>query len=139
MPAYNFQEQFVPMILDGQKSHTIRRRRKHPTKVGDKLMLYTGMRTKQCKLIVMTECVKVEPIMIWPFKNHLASPINVPIEEFVHNDGFENVDAFFEFFRRYKAECLNDFEIIWWDAKTLTLPSPEEREEIYMEVRDGKE
>jgi hypothetical protein len=77
------------------------------------------MRTKQCKLIVVTECVKVEPITIWPFKNHLASPINVPIEEFVRNDGFESVDAFFEFFRRYKAEYLNDFEIIHWNTKLM--------------------
>ena len=119
MPAYNFQSRFVPMILDGSKPHTIRRRRKRPTKVGDMLCLYTGMRTKQCKLIVVTECVKVEPITICPFKNHLASPINVPIDEFVHNDGFESVDAFFEFFRRYKAECLNDFEIIHWNTKLM--------------------
>jgi len=138
MPAYNFQGQFVPMILDGSKVHTIRRRRKHPTKVGDMLCLYTGMRTKQCKLIVMTECVKVEPIAIIPNEKSLLIPniyngwdwLSVSeINRIAHEDGFENVNDFFDFFKRYREEVLYDFEIIWWDPRTLTLPSPKRRGE----------
>lgn len=119
MPAYSFQKQFVEKILNGEMPHTIRRRRKHPTKVGDILMLYTGMRTKQCKLIGMAPCVRIEPIAIWPRKKHLVSDIKINIDEFVHDDGFENTDEFFAFFERYKLDCLVDFEIIYWDVTKM--------------------
>jgi len=124
MPAYSFKKQFVPMILDGSKVHTIRRRRKHPIKVGVKLFLYTGMRTKQCKLIAVIECVKVEPIVIMPDEKSLFIPniyngwdllsVNA-INQIAHEDGFEDAYDFFDFFKRYREEVLYDFEIIWWD------------------------
>jgi hypothetical protein len=55
MPPLNFKKQFRPHIESRRKKHTIRAKRKRPIKVGDKLYLYTGMRT---------ECVKVEEIAI---------------------------------------------------------------------------
>lgn len=64
MPAYNFQKRFVPMILSGRKFHTVRRRRKNPTKEGDWLYLYSGMRTKQCKQICATRVVQIDPILL---------------------------------------------------------------------------
>jgi hypothetical protein len=127
MPAYNFQKQFVPMILDGSKHHTIRRRRKRATIVGDMLMLYTGMRTKQCLLIAVTECVKIEPVMILPFRMEMSyvrgynvQPLNVEeINQLAKADGFEDTHDFFYFFRRYKLEVLDDFEIIHWNVKDM--------------------
>ena len=65
MPAYNFQRQFVGPILALEKPHTIRPERKNPTEVGDALYLYTGMRTKQCKLIATTPCIDVKWIGIY--------------------------------------------------------------------------
>lgn len=154
MPAYNFQRQFVPMILDLSKPHTIRRRRaKRPTVPGDKLSLYTGMRTKQCILIATAPCVAVEPCLIKPALEELwiwedetpdsrfyddSAPDN-PVGSFslmkredVHalaiKDGFLNASQFFYFFRRYKEDVLNDFEIIHWDTSKLT---------IFWEVRDA--
>lgn len=119
MPAYNFQKQFVPKILDGLKTHTIRRRRKYPTKAGDILSLYVGMRTKSCQLIAEVPCVDVVPCAIWPWEEHFAAPIHASIYDFVRSDGFESVKAFFEFFKRYKHQRLDDFEIIYWDPKKM--------------------
>ncbi len=51
MPAINFQERFRESILSGRKIQTIRKYRKTPFKEGDRLYLYTGLRTKNCKKI----------------------------------------------------------------------------------------
>jgi len=119
MPAYNFQKQFVPYILSWRKPHTIRRRRKHVTKVGDWLYLYTGMRTKQCEWICSTRCVRIDPIIILPFEKNLISGFHIDIKEFVFNDGFEDVDTFYKFFERYKQDRLDDFEIISWEPERM--------------------
>jgi hypothetical protein len=64
MGLYNFQRRFVPFILSGAKTHTIRAYRKHPDKPGNMLHLYTGLRTKQAQLLMRRPCVKVEDISI---------------------------------------------------------------------------
>jgi uncharacterized protein YqfB (UPF0267 family) len=63
MGLYNFQPRFVPRILAGTKTHTIRSERKHPDKPGNIMHLYTGLRTKRnCFSVV--PCICVEPIRI---------------------------------------------------------------------------
>jgi hypothetical protein len=119
MPAYNFQKQFVPLILDGSKTHTIRRRRKYPTKVGDILSLYIGQRTKNCQLIAEVVCVDVLPCVIWPWEERFAAPIHTSIYDFFKSDGFTDAESFFNFFKRYKQDRLDDFEIIYWDPKKM--------------------
>lgn len=152
MPAYNFQTQFVEKILSGEKSQTIRRRRKRQTIPGDMLSLYTGMRTKKCTLIAVAPCVNFEPIkfyldrsemFIWSpeqpgdlyyqegeeigsFRLMNAEEVNA----LAHADGFEDVYDFFDFFKRYKSDYLGDFEIIYWDPTKLV---------NFWEVRHGKE
>ncbi len=44
MGLYNFKARFVPFVLDGSKTHTIRAKRRYPAKPGDTLYLYTGLR-----------------------------------------------------------------------------------------------
>ncbi|MBI5964910.1 MAG: hypothetical protein HY863_15635 [Chloroflexi bacterium] len=143
MPAYNFQKQFVQMILDKSKTHTIRRRRKRPTKPRDMLMLYTGMRTKSCKLVAVTKCVKVESILlkldkseVWIWSpeepgdlyyqegEDIGSFRLMTVEEvnaLAHADGFEDVYDFFDFFKQYKSDYLDDFEIIHWDTDLIVV------------------
>ena len=67
MPAYSFNKQFVPMILDGSKRQTIRARRKNPAKVGDILYLYSGLRTKSCKKLREEICKATTTIVITKF------------------------------------------------------------------------
>lgn len=49
MPAYNFNERFVSYIQEGTKRKTIRGFRKAMPVVGERVYLFTGMRTKWCK------------------------------------------------------------------------------------------
>lgn len=49
MPALNFQDRFAALVESGQKQQTIRAPRKRPIEVGDRIYLYTGMRTQQCR------------------------------------------------------------------------------------------
>lgn len=64
MGLYNFQERFVPFILSGAKTHTIRATRVHPDVPGNTLHLYTGLRRKGARLIKRVICIKVEDILI---------------------------------------------------------------------------
>lgn len=64
MGLYNFQERFVPFILSGEKTHTIRAIRATPDKVGNTLHLYTGLRRKGARLLMRVPCVKIEEIEI---------------------------------------------------------------------------
>lgn len=126
MPAYNFMQQWEPKILDGSKAQTIRRRRKHPTKPGQTLSLYTGQRTKNCRLIGHAPCVKVEPVILFPFlmyvkvNGHLLSDRKA--ELLAELDGFDTLQAFFKFFQRYREPVLDDFEIVYWDPEQLQTP-----------------
>lgn len=119
MPAYNFQKQFVDMIYSGEKTQTIRRRRKRPTLAGETLKLYTGMRTKNCTLIFETQCLRVTPIEILPLAKAVVMNGNSLSEkellDFVVKDGFDGVESFFNFFMRYSYETLQDeLEVIYW-------------------------
>lgn len=140
MPAYNFQRQFVPMILDGSKSHTIRKARKRPTKPGDVIKMFVGLRTKNCFQFAEVPCVKTEPILIKPWQSeawiwHPEEPGDLhyvegkeigsyrllnpeEVNDMAHHDGFEDVYDFFDFFKRYKSDALY-FDIVWWDPKEL--------------------
>ena len=56
MPSLNFQERFAEMVERGEKRQTIRRVRKRPIDRSDTLYLYTGMRTKSCRLLKVASC-----------------------------------------------------------------------------------
>jgi len=64
MGLYNFKVRFAPFILDGSKTHTIRAQRKHPDKPGNLLHLYSGLRTKNAKLLKRVTCSAVQAIAI---------------------------------------------------------------------------
>lgn len=60
MGLYNFQARFVPFILDGRKTHTIRALRKIEDKPGSTMHLYTGLRQKGAKLLMRAKCLDVQ-------------------------------------------------------------------------------
>jgi hypothetical protein len=60
MGLYNFQPRFVPYILDGTKTHTIRAERRHMDMPGKTMHLYTGLRHKGARLLMRVPCVKYE-------------------------------------------------------------------------------
>jgi hypothetical protein len=64
MGLYNFQERFVPKIMRGEKTHTIRAKRRNPDKPGNTLHLYVGLRRRGAALLMRVPCAKVEHIRI---------------------------------------------------------------------------
>jgi hypothetical protein len=120
MPALSFQSQFVPMIVDGMKHHTIRRKRKKcPIARGQLLRLYTGMRTKQCRLIRDAHCSSVVPVVIYPKLGRVVLDGKMlsldDTLRFAIRDGFANQMEFFRFFERYPQEVLErEMEVIYW-------------------------
>ena len=101
MPALNFRRQFARLVRDGTKRQTIRKARKRPIQPGDKLVLYTGMRTKACQKLLDAQCVSVDWIRIAEDRIEVNSVV-VPrarMTEIAQADGFQSVKEFRTFFR----------------------------------------
>lgn len=126
MVAYNFQQQFADDVESGKKPHTIRERgKRRPPNVGEELQLYTGMRTKNCRILKRATCRLVEVIEIRSRHRHVL--IGTPsgddyqfnridgevLERFALADGFASVDAFFEFFKKPAGDYFSGFLIHW--------------------------
>lgn len=118
MPAYNFQGRFVEAILEGTKRQTIRPRRKRATRSGDVLQLYTGMRTKHCRLLRVADCTSVVPVQVLRGTGIVLNGKFLSDAEtvmFAGRDGFPDVYDFFDFFDRYAFEVLDkELEVIYW-------------------------
>lgn len=110
MPALNFMERFAPLVESGAKRQTIRKVRKQPIAVGDRLYLYTGMRTKDCRKLGEGLCIGVAPVkmeindlnntpLIWIGD----CPLNIPKSHaLAHADGFETAaELFLMFYKLY--------------------------------------
>ena len=124
MVAYNFQSQFAPLVESGAKTQTIRAvgNRRHAV-AGNTLQLYTGMRTKSCRLLLRAPCLSVQKIEItlggavyldgdWLHPCH-RYPLAVA-------DGFKNEDEFYEFF--LKKAAFEGVLIKWQFPYTATAP-----------------
>lgn len=99
MPILSFNKRFVGKIKNGSKRQTIRALRKYPIRSGDKLYLYTALRTKYAKKLrdvhcKMTEQIKITrrgitiysmniPVAFYP-GNHIAT------DAIARNDGFKD-------------------------------------------------
>jgi len=104
MPALNFKKRFARPVESGAKRHSIRAKRKDGRNphVGDRLYLYTGMRTKGCRKLGESVCKNVREIVIdWPriilAGNHLSYDAACKI---VAADGFDSRAEFFDFFEK---------------------------------------
>jgi hypothetical protein len=100
MGLYGFKEQFVPYVLDGSKTHTIRAERKYSDKPGDTMHLYTGLRHKGARLLMRVPCVAVQRVAICLDKEACSNTWKIWIEiegellsqdeteSFLYRDGF---------------------------------------------------
>lgn len=99
MVAYSFKPRFVDPILWGRKDQTIRAPRNGTSQhaaVGQELQLYTGMRTKACRLILRTTCterlsvlLRWRPIIEFQIDGERLDPSGY--EAFARRDGFADV------------------------------------------------
>lgn len=105
MVAYSFKGLFAPKILDESKRQTIRADRRRHARPGEELQLYTGMRTKQCRLVGRAVCTSIRRVVI-SFGRGCAdqvrvdgAPIGSTLDEFARADGFEDWAGLSAFWR----------------------------------------
>ncbi len=102
MPAYNFQKQFAADVKAGRKRQTIRQKRKRRTRAGETLYLYTGQRTKRCRLLRAAICRDVRDIEIMiggiDVGGKAAWAESPNADRFARADGFKNSAEMIEWF-----------------------------------------
>ena len=133
MVALSFKAQFAEPILAGTKRQTIRNR-KYPPKVGDRLQLYVGMRTKHCRKIMPDViCSEVQLVVITVDRAHpeIIAEIDFgefklrdhEVERFAVADGFAASEgctarrAMGNFWLRHHGAGLFAGYVIRWEAQ----------------------
>lgn len=121
MVAYNFKAQFADLVERGEKRQTIRPRRKRPTRPGDALQHYTGMRTRKARKLRDAVCTAVEPFDLDDEPGRIVIRVNgeplppLQAQALAKADGFETVSAFVAFFiDHYGLPFSREMEIIKW-------------------------
>lgn len=102
MPAYNFKAQFAVLVESGEKRQTVRRKRKRPTRTGDTLFLYTGLRTAKARLLRKDRCAMVKSIYISRGITVIGGEMllsQAEYEAFARADGFATHQDFLMFFQ----------------------------------------
>ena len=149
MVAYSFKARFAEPILAGTKGGTIRLPRKpgrahieivldegqlyareRPgghARPGEELQLYTGMRTKHCRLIARKTCLAVEPIKL-DFSDeriYLADGCIMfgLLEDFARFDGFANWYELLAFWHKtHGCDLIYRGGFRGWHIRWLPLP-----------------
>lgn len=129
MVAYNFSAQFEPAIRSGEKLQTIRRAgKRRPPVPGDQLQLYTGMRTRSCRLLNRGICTRVIGIKIRPKYREVVVQLDErfwqiidsdkSLSQLATDDGFGSVEAFFQFFEAQLGAADVEFigHVIVWEV-----------------------
>jgi hypothetical protein len=136
MPALNFKKQFADNILAGLLGYnndhgvTPKRcslRKTFKGKEGDKLFLFTGMRTKHCQRLGETTVLDAMPIIIfkegfirkversdfnYSDKWHLTTNKD-RLESFAKSDGFSNWNEMVDFFDELYGLPTELVQITW--------------------------
>ena len=121
---------FIDKILAGEKRQTIRRAspKWQNVEAGDKLTLYTGLRTKSCRKLGEAVVESITPITIDTELSNVA--VETPLGDFnldlpalndlVARDGFVSNPDFFKFFLlNYYVGRLKMVVIRWADFKEV--------------------
>lgn len=116
MVAINFSAEHAGKVEAREKTQTIRR--KSRCAPGDKIQLYTGQRTKQCRKLVDDDptCLDVTYVAIRPGDLTLGNTSRFPrdIDDFARLDGFADYEQMHRWFaERYKTEFFIGQVIRW--------------------------
>lgn len=119
MGLYGFKEQFVPKILAGEKTHTIRAPRADGRidKPGNTMHLYTGLRQKGARLLMRPKCTRVETISINEWGVIVVDNctlVHDEMEQLARRDGFADHAEMMKF---WKGRLPFKGHIIHWKAK----------------------
>lgn len=128
MPSLNFQPRFAELVASGTKRQTIRPLGKRTIEPGDRLSLFTGLRTKQVRRLGETDCTEtlsirmdlrddIESCVVWlgltPRLSHRILPAG-GIAYLAKKDGFKTVKEFLRFFRETHGEGRFEGMVIRW-------------------------
>lgn len=117
MPAYNFKAQFAVRVKTGLKKQTIRHKRKRPTTEGDRLYLYTGMRTKKCRKLKEAQCRLISSITIANgaivVDGRVLLAGSLLAEGFAKSDGFKDAETLIQWFTDTYGLPFQG-EVIYW-------------------------
>ncbi len=115
---------FIDKILSGEKRQTIRRAspKWENVEVGEKLTLYTGLRTKECRKLGVAFVSEIIFIEIDSRLERVAveSPLGKAyldepfLRDLIERDGFDNKSAFFNFFAKTYKNWTNTMFVIRW-------------------------
>lgn len=115
MPALSFKEQFCPRVKNGNKRHSIRAKRKRAWKVGDKIALYYGQRTRHCMLLGRSKVVKVESIVIAMSSNFVLNDLPTGNDIYIDINGIGlNYDEATNLARLDGFTTLQAMARFWW-------------------------
>ncbi len=110
MPAYNFSPEFANDVEHRRKRSTIRLSDKG-AKVGDTVYLYTGQRTKECRLlgtsvlIDLTRFALFENSIFFDARYYSSTPI---LNLIARSDGFTDFEEMKNWFKaKYKIQSLD--------------------------------
>ena len=127
MVAYSFQRRVAEPILAGTKRQTLRGSRKRHARIGEEVQLYTGMRTKHCRLIARATCNRVEPVHLDFLRprilvGNLGLEFPDQLDFFARFDGFQNFEEMQAFWHDVHSVALWEGILIGWApiARTQT-------------------
>lgn len=115
MPLLNFYKQFKDLVKYGLKTQTIRKKRIHPIKIGDKLYLYSGLRTKDVERLGEAICIDINQIKI-DYRIVFYDEVDLryrELEEFIKKDGLNEIEDFFLWFKSHYGNYFNGVVIKW--------------------------
>lgn len=131
MVAYSFQAQFIDPIRSGRKRQTVRAigKRRH-ARPGDQLQLYTGMRTRSCRLQARAVCADVQPIRIEFSTMYPGDVVRIgdgpriwqgDLDPFAQSDGFDSWQAMRDFWSKHHPHVLQFYGVIifWKDMEAV--------------------
>lgn len=118
MVSFDFKAEFVPLIESGHKIQTIRGMQRATP--GQAMHLYTGLRTKHCRLIKVETCLSSRPVIITPEGPEVMNGARflrlnaMAAQRFARADGFPHYDAMYDWFNEmYGAEVFTGFVHRW--------------------------
>jgi hypothetical protein len=131
MPSLNFQTRFAEDVRKGFKRQSIRAPRKDGrahAKVGDTLKLYTGQRTKDCRLLGEATVTRIAKVVVHEFGIFLDGamlpivliscwPWEMTHHEFARLDGFADFAEMRDFFEELHGLPFEGVVIFWSEPR----------------------
>ena len=129
MPIIGFTK-LLDKLMDGTKTQTIRKPRKRPLKVGDKLIIYWKLRTKECRKLGEAHITNIVRKKL----------VDITNEDAV-KDGCKNLDEFDRLFEKLHpdASMHDEFDIITFEWTKKECVSCSDEQKCRHAFIDGKE